>query len=162
MATTIKRRAATNAANENQPIGSATSVTSLAQVSKALRPFEAVTEARALADLKVNPRNARTHSSKQIQQIAASIKEFGFLVPMLIDEDDVILAGHGRAEAARLLKMDTVPTIAVRHLTPARKRAFMLADNRLAELAGWNEELLAVELAELASLDLDFDFEVTG
>jgi DNA modification methylase len=162
MATTIKRRAATNAANENQPTGSEASATSLAQVNKALRPFEAVTEARALADLKVNPRNARTHSSKQIQQIAASIKEFGFLVPMLIDEDDVILAGHGRAEAARLLKMDTVPTIAVRHLTPARKRAFMLVDNRLAELAGWNEELLAVELAELASLDLDFDFEVTG
>jgi DNA modification methylase len=162
MATTIKRRAATNAANENQPIGSATSVTSLAQVNKALEPFEAVTEARALADLKANPRNARTHDSKQIQQIVASIKLFGFLVPILIDEDDVILAGHGRAEAARLLKMDTVPTIAVRHLTPARKRAFMLADNRLADLAGWNEELLAVELAELASLDLDFDFEVTG
>jgi ParB-like chromosome segregation protein Spo0J len=150
MAITIRKRTATNAANENQPTRPEMPAARSPQVIKALKPFEPVIEARPLKDLKVNPRNARSHSKKQVQQIAASIKEFDFLVPILVDEDGLILAGHGRAEAAKLLKMDTVPTVAVRHLTPTRKRAFMLADNRLAELAGWNQELLAVELNELA------------
>jgi DNA modification methylase len=162
MSIKIRKKAATNAANENQPTYLPAAATGSSRIIKALKPFEAVIEYRALEELKVNPRNARTHSKKQVQQLAASIREFDFLVPVLVDENDIILAGQGRVEAARLLKMETVPTVAVCHLTPARKRAFTLADNRLAELAGWNEELLAIELQELADLELDFQFEVTG
>jgi DNA modification methylase len=161
MPTAVKKRVATNAA-KNEPIQPGTPTDGSLQVIKTMTPFEAVIEYRVLGDLTVNPRNARTHSKKQVQQIAASIREFGFLVPIVVDEDGTILAGHGRVEAAKLLKMATIPTVGVGYLTPARKQAFMLADNRLAELAGWNEELLAIELRELASLELDFEFEVTG
>ena len=119
-------------------------------------------ELRAIADLKANRRNARSHSPCQIQQIADSVHEFGWLAPIVIDEDDMVLAGHGRLRAAQLLHMEVVPAIQVKHLTAARKRAFMLADNRLAELAEWDQELLAVELKELSSLECDFNFEVTG
>jgi DNA modification methylase len=126
------------------------------------RSFAPAVETRAVEDLKVNPRNARTHSDRQAQQIAASMREFGFIVPIVVDENGLVLAGHGRLEAARLLSLTEVPTIQVKHLTPERKRAFMLADNRLAELAGWDEGLLKIELKELSSLDIDFDFEVTG
>lgn len=133
-----------------------------AAVTAALEPCAGIIELRPLGDLKPNPRNARTHGSKQVQLLAAGISQFGFLVPVLIDEEDVILAGHGRVEAAKTLKMEAVPTIRVSHLTPERKRAFVLADNRLAQLAGWDDQLLGAELGELFTLDLDFEIEITG
>jgi 16S rRNA G966 N2-methylase RsmD len=133
-----------------------------ANVDKALAVLAPAVEMRSVDAVKANPRNARRHSARQIAQIAASIREFSFLVPILVDEDSRILAGHGRLAAARQLGMQQVPTLRVDNLTPERKRAFALADNRLAELASWDEDLLRVELAELAALDIDFDFEVTG
>jgi len=111
--------------------------------------------------LKPAKRNPRTHSKRQIQQIAASIEEFGFLSPILIDGDGRILAGHGRNDAAKLRGMTTVPTIQVDHLTPEQIRAYVIADNQLAAKAGWDRELLALELKEL-SLNFDFDVTLTG
>jgi ParB-like chromosome segregation protein Spo0J len=107
-------------------------------------------------------RNARTHSKKQLKQIAKSIETFGFTNPVLIDRDNVILAGHGRVEAAKLLGLETVPCIRLEHMTPEEKRAYVLADNKLALNAGWDEDLLAQELEALQHLDLDFSLEVTG
>ena len=106
-------------------------------------------------------KNPRTHTAKQIKQIAASIKEFGFLNPILTDRADGIIAGHARVEAAKLIGMSDVPTVRVDHLTPAQIRAFVIADNRLAENAGWDRELLTLELQEL-SIELNFDVTVTG
>ncbi len=111
--------------------------------------------------LKPRARNPRTHTKKQIQQIAASIREFGFISPVLIDGTDGIIAGHGRVEAAKLIGMNDVPTVRVDHLTPAQVRAYVIADNKLAENAGWDRALLALELQEL-SVDLNFDVTVTG
>lgn len=111
--------------------------------------------------LRPRARNPRTHAAKQIRQIAASIKEFGFISPILIDGADGIIAGHGRAEAAKLIGMSDVPTVRVDHLTPAQIRAYVIADNRLAENAGWDRELLTLELQEL-SVELNFDVTVTG
>jgi DNA modification methylase len=108
------------------------------------------------------PRNARTHSRKQIKQIAESIRRFGFTNPVLIDGEGSILAGHGRVEAARQLGMTTVPSLRVDHLSPAEKRAYVLADNKLALNAGWDEELLALELKELMEVDIEFDVGLTG
>lgn len=153
-----------NAANQNEvgPLaiaGVGNTPNNLKALAKAFAP---VIELRDVKDLKINRRNARTHSLRQVQQIAASMSEFGWLAPIVVDEDDTVLAGHGRLRAAMLLNMETVPTIPVKHLTAERKRAFMLADNRLAELAEWDEELLTIELKELSGLEFDFDFEVTG
>lgn len=106
--------------------------------------------------------NARTHSDKQIAQIAASIKKFGFVNPVLIGSNGTIIAGHGRVAAAKLLGLDEVPTIELAHLSEAERRAYVIADNRLAELAGWDRDILAVELQTLADMDLDFDLEITG
>jgi DNA modification methylase len=106
-------------------------------------------------------KNPRTHTPKQIKQIAASIKEFGFISPVLIDGDWGIIAGHGRVEAAKLNGMSDIPTVRVDHLTPAQIRAYVIADNRLAENAGWDRNLLALELQEL-SVDLNFDVTITG
>ncbi len=106
--------------------------------------------------------NARTHSPKQVAQIAASIREFGFNSPILIDRDGEIIAGHGRVEAAKLLGLETVPCVQLEHLSDAQKRAYILADNKLAEKAGWDREILAIELQHLTSLDVDFDVTVTG
>ena len=152
---------ASNTHEPGQPAAGGTSAGAedLRALAKAFAP---VVEMRAVADLKVNRRNARSHSDRQVQQIAASIQEFGWLAPLVIDEDGTLLAGHGRLRAAGLLHMASVPTIRVKHLTPERKRAFMLADNRLAELAEWDQELLTIELKELSSLEIDFTFEVTG
>ena len=119
-------------------------------------------EPRLIASLKPNPRNARTHSKKQICQIAESIRVFGFTNPVLIDQDGAILAGHGRVAAARQLGWTEVPTIELSAMSEAQKRAYVLADNKLALNAGWDEELLALELGELASLELDFDLTLTG
>jgi DNA modification methylase len=106
------------------------------------------------------PGNARKHSRKQIRQVAKSIERFGFTNPVLIDDDAQIIAGHGRVEAAKLLGMQSVPTLRLSHLSAADKRAYIIADNRLAEKAGWDRELLAIELQAL--IDLDFDIELTG
>jgi DNA modification methylase len=108
------------------------------------------------------PRNARIHSRKQIRQIAESIRRFGFINPVLIDGENHILAGHGRVEAARELGMATVPCLRVDHMTAAEKRAYVLADNKLALNAGWDEELLAIELKELMEADIGFDIGITG
>jgi len=107
-------------------------------------------------------RNARAHSPKQIRQIAESIGRFGFVTPLLVSPDNRLLAGHGRLAAARLLGLNRVPTLRLDHLTPAEQRAYAIADNRLAELAGWDRELLALELQELNALQIDFDLTLTG
>tara|TARA_R110002110_G_scaffold186938_1_gene394259 strand:+ start:1194 stop:2525 length:1332 start_codon:yes stop_codon:yes gene_type:complete len=110
--------------------------------------------------LRPYPRNARRHSKKQLRQVADSIERFGFTNPVLVSDDGEIVAGHGRVEAARLLGMETVPTIALSHLNATERRAYVLADNKLALNAGWDEEILALELQDL--IDLDFDLNVTG
>ncbi|MET0106613.1 MAG: DNA methyltransferase [Sedimenticola sp.] len=119
-------------------------------------------ENRLTGDLKPYDRNARTHSSKQIQQIAKSIETFGFINPILVDGDSVIIAGHGRWEAAKLLGMTEVPTIRVVNLTEEEKQAYILTDNRLAELAGWDKEILSIELQHLLNIDTQFDINVIG
>ena len=113
-------------------------------------------------ELRPSPNNARTHSRKQIRQIAKSIESFNFNHPILIDEHDRILCGHARSEAAKLLKIQTVPTVRLDHLSEEQKRAFVIASNRLAELAGWDEELLALELGELDAMELEFDLTSVG
>ncbi len=117
---------------------------------------------RSPATLQPDPRNARTHSKQQIRQIAASIQSFGFTNPILIDEAGVIIAGHGRNRAARTLDMASVPTITLAGLAEAQKRALRLADNKIALGAGWDVEILKLELAELGTLDLNFDLTTTG
>ena len=105
-------------------------------------------------------RNARTHSDAQVAQIAASIREFGWTNPILVDGDNGVIAGHGRLDAARRLGLDQVPVIELAHLSLSQKRAYVIADNRLALDAGWNEELLALELAELS--ESGYDLALTG
>ena len=105
-------------------------------------------------------RNSRTHSEAQVTKIAASIKEFGFLNPVIVDGENGIVAGHGRVMAAKKLGMDEVPVIEANHLTEAQRRAYVIADNRLALDAGWDDELLRVEFAELE--EVGFDLELTG
>lgn len=104
--------------------------------------------------------NSRTHSEEQVNQIVASINEFGFTNPLLIDEKDNIIAGHGRLLASKKLKMEEVPCIVLSGLTEAQKKAYIIADNKMALNAGWNEELLKIELENLK--ELDFDLELTG
>lgn len=115
---------------------------------------------RRIDELHPHPSNARTHSRKQIKQIATSIGRFGFTNPVLVSQDGGIIAGHGRVEAAKLLGWTEVPTLEVAHLSPAELRAYLLADNKLAQNAGWDPDLLAVELQAL--VDVDFDISVTG
>lgn len=105
-------------------------------------------------------KNSRTHSDAQVAQIAASIREFGFTNPVLIDEANGIIAGHGRVLAARKLKLTEVPCIRLAHLNEAQKRAYVIADNKLALNAGWDEAMLKLELADLKALD--FDLDLTG
>lgn len=105
-------------------------------------------------------RNARTHSDEQIASIAASIREFGFNNPVLVDGHRGVIAGHGRILAARQLGMDELPVIELAHLSDNQKRAFILAENKLTERAGWDQELLSLELAELDAAG--FDLELTG
>jgi DNA modification methylase len=115
-----------------------------------------------LASLKPAPRNARTHSRKQIGQIADSIKTFGWTNPILISDEGHIIAGHGRVAAARLLGLREVPTLRLSGLTPSQIKAYRIADNRLAELAGWDRELLVLELGELLEAPLEFELEIIG
>ena len=117
-------------------------------------------ERRKVSDLVPYARNSRTHSDEQVSQIAASIKEWGFTNPVLIEPDGGIIAGHGRVMAAQRLGLDDVPCVIAEGWTEAQKRAYVIADNRLALNAGWDNELLAVEFGELA--DLGFDLDLTG
>jgi DNA modification methylase len=110
--------------------------------------------------LKPHANNARTHSKRQLSKLAASIAEFGFVVPVLIDDQNGLIAGHARLEAAISLGLDVIPCIRIEHLSEVQKRAFIIADNRLTELASWDTELLASELQFLT--DLEFDVELTG
>lgn len=119
-------------------------------------PYKAV----ALADLIPYARNSRTHSDAQVAQIAASIREFGFTNPVLVDDQGGIVAGHGRVLAAKQIGMDTVPTICVGWLSEKQRRAYVIADNQLALNAGWDDAVLASELDDL--LAEDFDLQLIG
>ena len=110
----------------------------------------------------LNEANPRLHSRRQIRQIARSIETFGFLVPVLVDRDLKVIAGHGRVLASRELKAAEVPTISVDHLSREQVRAYMITDNKLTENSTWSEELLAHHFVELSALDLNFDLDVTG
>jgi ParB-like nuclease domain len=110
--------------------------------------------------LATNKGNARSHSKKQIGQIARSIERFGFINPIVIDDTDQVIAGHGRFEAARRLNIDSVPVLRVSHLSAAERKAYALADNRLAELATWDRNILATDLQAL--INLNFEVELTG
>ena len=115
------------------------------------------TEYRKTAELIPYARNARTHSEQQISQIAASIKEFGFNNPVAVDADGMILCGHGRVLAAQKLKLETVPVVCLSHLTETQKKAYILADNKLALNAGWDNDLLKVELEDLKLSGVDLN-----
>src|SRR5215472_11834604 len=121
-----------------------------AEMAITYRPIEA---------LKPDPSNPRRHSRKQIRQIANSIETFGFNVPVLIDAEGKVIAGHGRVLACRELGWSEVPTICLEHLTSAQMRVFMIADNRLSEIASWDDRLLAEQLKDLCLLGLDFSLE---
>lgn len=131
----------------------------MTHVARTSRPRSQI-EMRDPNSLRPYANNARTHSRKQIRQIADSIERFGFVNPVLIDAEGDIIAGHGRLAAAQLLGIPEVPVLPITHLTPDEKRAYILADNRLAEKAGWDREILAIELQAL--IDFDFEVEITG
>ncbi|MEE9451330.1 MAG: DNA methyltransferase [Gammaproteobacteria bacterium] len=119
-------------------------------------------ETKSIDALVLYVNNARIHSDNQIDLIASSIKEFGFNVPILIDDDDVVIAGNGRLMAARKLALKDVPTIKLSHLSEAQKKAYMLADNKIAEGSTWDDDMVDSELALIHELDPDFDIELTG
>src|SRR6266567_4250819 len=106
-----------------------------------------------LDDLKPYTNNARTHSKQQIRQIATSIREFGFTNPILVNADNTIIAGHGRVLAAKLLGMTKVPTVRLDQLSEDQVRAYVIADNKLAEKAGWDESILAIEFRYLQTIE---------
>ena len=120
--------------------------------------FPDTVERWPLARLIPHARNARTHSEAQVAQIAGSIAKFGFVNPVLVGDDGVIVAGHGRVLAARKLGLADAPVIVLSHLTPTQRRALMIADNRIAENAGWDDEMLGAELAALCDEDIDLAF----
>jgi DNA modification methylase len=115
-----------------------------------------------ICTLKPNPRNARTHPRWQIRQIAKSIDKFGFINPVLIDDRGMIIAGHGRVEAAKLLGVTHVPTVRVSHMSDVDMRAYIIAENKLAENAGWDEAILRIEFQELLEIDPELDLTITG
>jgi len=117
---------------------------------------------RNISTLKPHERNPRTHSRRQLEQIAESIKRFGFTNPVLIDDKDRIIAGHGRVAAARTIGLETVPVILISGMSEADRRAYVIADNRLAELAGWDENLLRLELGSILEFDESYDLTLTG
>ena len=124
--------------------------------------FDLTVVYRRIEALKPDPANPRLHSKKQIRQIAHSIETFGLNVPVLVDAELKVIAGHGRLLACAELGITEVPTLCLDHLTPAQARAFMIADNRLTEIASWDDKLLAEQLKDLSLLGLDFSIEVTG
>jgi DNA modification methylase len=128
--------------------------------AEAVRQIDRRIEMLATSTLTPYKGNARTHSRKQVRQIADSIKRFGFTAPILVDDNGTIIAGHGRVEAAKLLGLAAIPTLRLSHLSETEKRAYILADNKLAQNAGWDHEILAVELQGL--IEVDFDVGLTG
>jgi DNA modification methylase len=126
------------------------------------KPNTLAVEWAAIASIQPDPRNARQHSKAQIKQIARSIESFGYNVPILINADGLVVAGHGRLAACQLLGHDEVPVIRLGHLTAAQARAFAIADNRLTDTSSWNDRLLGEVLKELSEQDLDFSIEATG
>src|ERR1700719_1301470 len=125
-------------------------------------PLRLAVTYRAVGDLIPDPRNARTHPKRQIDQLKASIEAFGFTNPILADPDGHIIAGHGRLQAARSLGLTEVPTIILPGLSEPQKRALRIADNKIALNAGWDLEILQLELGELASIDVDIDPTLPG
>ena len=123
-------------------------------------PADLKIEYRPLESLIPFARNPRTHSEEQIAQIAASIKEFGFTNPILLDGENGVIAGHGRLAAAKELGLEKVPCIELGHLTPAQKRSYLIADNKIAQNSGWNDEFLRLELTDLK--ELGANLEVIG
>jgi len=119
-------------------------------------------ETLLVSTIRKNPRNARVHDQKQIAKLKASVSRFEFVVPVLVDDRNVLLCGHARVEAAEQLGLTTIPAIRVQHLSEAEKRAFVIADNRLAELASWNQEILREELKFLDDFEINFDFATIG
>ncbi len=117
---------------------------------------------RPVSSLQPDPRNARTHPKRQIDQLRASILQFGFTNPILVDEAGVLIAGHGRLLAAKDIGLPTLPVIELAGLNEAEKKVLRLADNKIALNAGWDLEILKLELAEIASIDIDFDLSLTG
>jgi ParB-like chromosome segregation protein Spo0J len=117
---------------------------------------------KPIGSLASYPNNSRKHSQHQIRQIASSIKAFGFTNPILIEQNDTVIAGHGRVAAAKLLDMDQVPAIRLEGLSRDQIRAYVIADNRLAEKAGWDKSILAIELQHLLTIDSDLDVTLTG
>src|SRR6266851_2234818 len=117
---------------------------------------------RPLSELKLNPNNPKKHTARQLRQLAESMRALGFNVPVLTDANLQVVAGHGRVLAADLLGLDEVPTICLAHLSEAQARAFAIADNRLSEVATWDDRLLAEQLKALSLVDLDFNIEITG
>ena len=117
---------------------------------------------RRVDQLKPDPTNPRRHSRNQIRQIAGSIQALGFNVPVLVDTELNVISGHGRLLACRELGWTEVPTLCLDHLSPTQARAFMIADNRLTEIATWDDRLLAQQLKDLSLLGLDFSLELTG
>jgi len=122
----------------------------------------AITSDLPIGSILLDPSNPRKHFSEQIRALARSIEAFGFNVPILVDKANRIVAGHGRLDAAKRLKLAEAPVIRLEHLTSAQAKAFMLADNRLSELSNWDEPKLGVVLKELSEIALDFEIEVTG
>ena len=147
------RARARSKAGEAEDLRNADAERKAARISVRWLPVESLTP---------DPGNARVHGPRQIARIAESIAAFGFNVPILIDGAGAVLAGHGRVLAARRLGLSEVPTIALEHLSEPERRAFMIADNRLAELASWDDRRLGVEFEALKSLELDFSIEATG
>lgn len=133
---------------------------STSMVPGGIDPLKIVT--RSISSLKLNPQNPRKHPKRQLQKLQSSIQTFGFVVPVLFDETGQLLSGHGRVEAARAVGMTEVPAIEVKHLTEAQKKAFIIADNHLTEIAEWNEPLLKQQLIEISQEDPDLNLEITG
>jgi DNA modification methylase len=119
-------------------------------------------EYRVVADLNLDARNPRQHSERQVKQLAASIQEFGFVMPVVVDDRGRVVIGHGRVLAAKKLAMPRVPVVEIRHLSEAQRKALRIADNKLGQNAHWDERLLAENFLELKALDRDFDLSITG
>lgn len=124
--------------------------------------IEVQIEYRAVAELILDSRNPRQHSQRQVNQLADSIREFGFVMPVVADGRGQVVIGHGRVLAAKKLRMPRIPVVEIRHLSPAQLKALRIADNRLAQNAHWDERLLGESLIELKELDRDFDLSITG
>ncbi len=137
-------------------------MTSSPKIASKTSPSKLAVTNEPIEHLKLDANNPRLHSRTQIRQIARSIESFGFNVPVLVDAELNVVAGHGRVLACKYLGWSEVPTIRLDHLDAAQRRAFMIADNRLNETSTWDDRLLAQQLKELSVLDLDFSLESTG